>query len=60
MSSAFLIKFRVVYYSTAASLRHCSTIYFFLKKRLYFFKQLVFVTFLENNLINILYSKVTV
>ena len=50
MSSAFLIKFRVVYYSAAALLRHCSTIYFFLKKRLYFFKQLVFGTFLEKNL----------
>ena len=36
MSSAFLIKLRVVYYRDAALLRHLSTIYFFLKKRHFF------------------------
>ena len=52
MSSAFLIKFRVVYYKAAALLRRCSTIAFFLKKKTFFivFKQLVFGTFPKKNL----------
>ena len=60
MSSAFLIEFRVVYYRVAALLRRCSTIDFFTQKKklsLFFFKQLVFDTFPEKN---ILYSNVAV
>ena len=62
MSSAFLIKFRVVYNRAAASLRRWSTIDFFSKKDFlyFFFKQLVFGTFPKKNLMDSLYSKVVV
>ena len=52
MSSAFLIKFRVVYWRAAALLRYWPTIDLRLKKILFlfFFKQLVFCTFSKKNL----------
>ena len=52
MSSAFLMKFRVVYYRAEALLRRWSTMNFFLKKKTFFifFKQLVFGTFSKKNL----------
>ena len=54
MSSAFLIKFRVVYYRDAALLRRWSTMDLFLKKRLIFLK-LLFGIFPTKNLWLILF-----
>ena len=56
MSTAFLIKLRVVYYSPAALLRHWSTTDFFSKNTFFvLFKQLVFGTFSKKSLWLILF-----